>query len=379
MQLFRDNHPDALFVDMGNLNGEENTLLSGVKVEALREIYAETGYDVVNAGLNDLLFADILWAGDGGSGIPFVAANLDGFPGDIPQYIDVNCSGVVVRITGVIADKNIPDVLEDNGYKKTGVKKAVKNVSKAPGDYDLLVVLAANCDASYERKIAYDIRKYCDVIIAGGGVGEVPAGFTDIDKIVTIYSPQWSRFVGEIKIGLDEDNKVVSWKNTYYPVTENTMQDERTAYIIDQYYGELFTIINTQNLLAEPTDLHPDGEFRGNGSCAECHTEQYQQWLATDHARAYQSLADDGAARNPECVKCHVTGYSYVGGFDPIKPEVDFNYVGCEECHGPGSNHISSPTENETALINEDTCLRCHSGINSPGFEYGNYLDKVTH
>ncbi len=378
IRLFRENHPDALFVDLGNLNSDEDTVLTRIKTEALTEVYAGAGYDTVNAGLHDFLFADIIWNTDGDN-VPFVVANLEGDSADIPEYIDVNCGGVIIRVTGVIADKEIPDVLKDKGYEATNVKKAVKKVSEVSGDYDLLVVLAANCDASYERSIAYDIRKYTDVIIAGGGVGEVPAGFTDIKKIVTVYSPQWSRFVGEIIIELDEDNNVVNWKNTYYPVTENTIRDERAAQIIDDYYEELFAIINSRNLLAEPVNLLSDGEFRGNSACTECHAAQYEQWLGTDHAGSYQSLIGSNAERNPECVSCHVTGYSYIDGFDPLNPIADKNYVGCEECHGPGSYHISDPTGNETAPVNEDTCLRCHSGINSPGFAYGSYLNMITH
>ena len=241
------------------------------------------------------------------------------------------------------------------------------------------MVLASNCDASSERKIAYDIRKHCDVIVAGGGVGEVPAGFTDIKDIITVYSPNWSRFVGEIVIQLDEKNEVVGWKNTYYPVTEETMLDEQTALIIDRYYEDLFELINTQNLLAEPTVAHPDGEFRGNDACAECHVEQYRQWISTGHAFSYQSLVNDEAERNPECVECHVTGYSFIGGFDPAQPRDGFDYVGCEECHGPGSSHISSPADNPTSPITEETCVGCHSGTNSPGFDYNRYRDGIDH
>lgn len=380
MQLFRKNHPDALFINLGNLCNEEDTVLTRVKAEALREIYADAGYDAVNVGLSEMVFADIYLAGSTDeNAIPFVTSNLDGLAAGVPGYIDVDCGGVIVRVTGVLADKELPDSLEDIGYEKASMKKRVKKLSKASGNYDLLVVLASNCDASYERRIAYDVRKHCDVIIAGGGVGEVPAGFTDIKNIITVYSPNWSRFVGEIVIQLDEKNEVVGWKNTYYPVTGETMPDERTARIIEQYYEDLFTLINSQNLLAEPAAVHPGGEFRGNDACAECHVEQYRQWINTGHAFSYQSLVNDKAERNPECVECHVTGYSFIGGFNPIQPRSGFDYVGCEECHGPGSSHVSAPDENVKSPVNENTCLRCHSGINSPGFDYGSYRDRIIH
>jgi len=290
MELFRENHPDALFVDLGNLCNEEDTVLTRAKAKALREIYADSGYDAVNTGLTEMIFAGIFLGSDTGENtIPFISSNLEGLSENIPQYIDVNCGGVIVRVTGGLTDKKMPDSLLENDYNKEKIKKKLKDVAKAPGDYDLLVVLAGNCDAAQERKLAFDIRKYCDVIVAGGGVGYVPAGFTDIKNVIAVYSPNWSRFVGEIVIMLDENNEITSWKNTYYPVTENTMHDERVSEILERYYIDLFDIINSRNLLAEPADTHPGGEFRGNDACAECHPVQNKQWKTTDHASSYRT------------------------------------------------------------------------------------------
>ncbi|MCP4231818.1 MAG: hypothetical protein GY771_16945 [bacterium] len=381
MQIFLTNHPDALFIDVGNLCNEEDTVLTRFKAETLREIYTASGYDAVNAGINELVFADIyLNDGSGENAVPFVSSNIEGLPEGISRYTDINCGGIVIRVTGVVADKKIPDLLKEEGYQKEKAKKRVKDIAKADGDYDLLVVLASNCDASYERKLAFDVRKHCDVIIAGGGVGYVPTGFTDIEDIITVYSPQWSRYIGEIIISLNDNNDVIGWKNTYYPVTENTMKDKRVEQILDNYYEELFAIINTQNLLATPTEIHPSGDkFTGNETCIECHRTQNEQWTVTEHSLSYQSLLDEAAFRNPECVECHVTGYSYVGGFDPSAPREGFDNVGCEECHGPGSAHVSSPGENATTSVTEDTCRRCHSGINSPEFEYDSYRGRIVH
>jgi len=73
---------------------------------------------------------------------------------------------------------------------------------------------------------------------------------------------------------------------------------------------------------------------------------------------------DDNMKRptGPTCDGCHSVGYNI-----STKQVAEWN-VGCERCHGPGSEHAANPTR--TSIMNpahmdyvsaNDTCIQCHS------------------
>lgn len=93
--------------------------------------------------------------------------------------------------------------------------------------------------------------------------------------------------------------------------------------------------------------------YVGAKACKECHGEdaignQYKIWAMSPHAKAYSLLLSEKALeiakkrnitspeKNQECLKCHATGKGSV-------EEVIKEGVGCESCHGPGSEyHVAS-------------------------------------
>ncbi len=119
--------------------------------------------------------------------------------------------------------------------------------------------------------------------------------------------------------------------------------------------------------------------YVGSDTCASCHATEHAWWRTTPHGRAYNTLVDVHKEFNLSCVGCHVTGYLQPGGatVSHVGPLQD---VGCENCHGPGSAHIASPSE---ALVNvhravpESTCLGCHTPEHSDTFNYEAYMRAI--
>src|SRR5262249_2442068 len=60
----------------------------------------------------------------------------------------------------------------------------------------------------------------------------------------------------------------------------------------------------------------PKGRYVGDAICASCHEREHDDWLLTPHSIAWDSLAKGDKWKDPECVRCHVTGYKQPGGFD---------------------------------------------------------------
>jgi len=83
--------------------------------------------------------------------------------------------------------------------------------------------------------------------------------------------------------------------------------------------------------------------YMGGSKCKKCHIKQYKTWKVTKHAKAF-SCIDAEHQKDPECIKCHTTGYGK-GGFVDTDKTPQFENVQCEQCHGPGGNHIPLMTK----------------------------------
>ena len=145
-----------------------------------------------------------------------------------------------------------------------------------------------------------------------------------------------------------------------------------------------------------------DPHYIGSDKCAKmCHNSekkgnQYKIWQKGLHAKAYATLARDTSKivaksvgvtgdpqKAPECLRCHVTA------FNAKKELVDTTCtyadgVGCEGCHGPGSEYrkIANMKDHKLAMAaglleqNEALCIKCHNK-ESPTYKPFNFKEAV--
>ncbi|MEM1347189.1 MAG: multiheme c-type cytochrome [Myxococcota bacterium] len=139
--------------------------------------------------------------------------------------------------------------------------------------------------------------------------------------------------------------------------------------------------------------------FVGSPQCISCHAEAYALWETTAHAKAWETLEEQGKHTNPDCIGCHVVGYEQPGGSAiknvqyPASNELgmewtkDLRDVGCESCHGPGSQHMLFALKGQTAEAKEHIKLEgpaefcastCHVPEHSPRFQYETYIEEIT-
>ncbi len=166
------------------------------------------------------------------------------------------------------------------------------------------------------------------------------------------------------------------------------------------------------------------GEFVGAAICGQCHKKAYEKWKSSKHAHAYETLITGrkgqysqliGRTHDPECLSCHVTGWDpqgvfpYDSGFLPekvanAKSRADRYHLlqgqQCENCHGPGSEHVSVEKQflNDSKSIDREQvtlarrqmvlsknaaedhlCKKCHDYENSPKFEFNKYWEEIKH
>jgi hypothetical protein len=217
---------------------------------------------------------------------------------------------------------------------------------------------------------------------------------------------------------LGEDFETAKAKEAGHPVLK----------LLDWYAQE----VKVQGLLERtpvrpvpvPAILAPQNvklSYVGTEKCLSCHQAEAAVWQKSKHAHAYNALvnvANKPTMRqyDPECIKCHVVGYSFPGGFVNHVKTTDKMNVGCESCHGPGSAHSTVPgnekfklamspwkgddkaallpspatlkqgfaamTPKEQAVynrVNGDMCQKCHDPDNDPHFKFEEYWPKVIH
>lgn len=163
----------------------------------------------------------------------------------------------------------------------------------------------------------------------------------------------------------------------YVELPFNGPKDPTITALMDQADRE----INQSNRTAF-ADLAPvaadadQPHFVGSDTCQTCHSAAYQWWRGHPHGHAYQTLVDRNKEFNLSCVGCHVTGYLRPGGSN-VTHVGALADVGCENCHGAGSQHIGNPsaaTVNVHRGVTEATCVGCHNQEHSDRFRFDAYV-----
>ena len=162
------------------------------------------------------------------------------------------------------------------------------------------------------------------------------------------------------------------------PVEESLPKDDSLIKLYEDYQQ----IVKDRNLLEKhPRFALSDGlEYAGSKSCKPCHGYEYETWNGNAHAKAYSTLEQVNSQYDPECVVCHVIGMDYESGFISEQQTPLLKDVGCENCHGPGSEHNEKPHEVKTSEP-KMTCIQCHTPEHSGDYA-GNeddFMEKIKH
>jgi len=179
---------------------------------------------------------------------------------------------------------------------------------------------------------------------------------------------------------------------TFVPLTKELGADADAQKLVDAY-DQKVTELNLAEARRQPESCPPpapgERSFVGVNGCARCHEDATAFWTETKHARAYQTLVTVKKQFSLDCIQCHVTGWQQPTGVCRIDrtqvggPGVDGRGVGrqdvqCENCHGPGSEHVKDGTGAFIQLqVPASSCIRCHEAANSPHFDDAKYRPYI--
>lgn len=129
--------------------------------------------------------------------------------------------------------------------------------------------------------------------------------------------------------------------------------------------------------------LSANTEFVGSDACQSCHEAEFATWASSPHGHSMASLESKDKASEDDCLKCHTTGFDKPGGFPAnagAHSGEDLARVGCESCHGAGSEHVGEGAKRFGTILSLgdkcDSCVimqicgSCHDAENDPDFEF---------
>jgi hypothetical protein len=158
-------------------------------------------------------------------------------------------------------------------------------------------------------------------------------------------TPDW-----KTKEGAEKGNAVIALLENY----NKHLKDEK---MLDQYKRtQHFNQIDNQGRLK--------ATYVGSAACFGCHPQARKVWTGPEKDAPHYIATDaleklkhpSGRQYDPECMMCHTTGFKHHGGYNDLilnlakkqapnaQQIADHNKslrgVGCESCHGPGSEHV---------------------------------------
>ena len=130
-----------------------------------------------------------------------------------------------------------------------------------------------------------------------------------------------------------------------------------------------------------PAPAKGQPSYVGGEQCEGCHSDAAEHWAKSRHGDAYATLVRVNKQFDLSCVGCHVTGFREPSGAEVVE-NAGLQDVQCEQCHGPGSQHVALPERrgkpNAIRLhVPVEVCQECHTPEHSNTFDYPAYLRDV--
>ncbi len=384
----RKEHSNVVLLDAGGLFGQRSAL-EREQTEFLCTETATLGYKVFGVGATDLNYGlDFLRQMEKTHGFLWVNANLRGSADGallFPPYTIVDAGGVKLGITSVVgsAARFVTMSATADDFAVDSPRDALDRVLPELRKKCDVVVLLAQMSSTDTRELLVRLGDAAgiDICVEGEDVRQYRR-MNKIGNTVLLAANNEGKYLGQLDVSVDKRAHALQFGEvTMIELDEKseevTAVRDRVAAFLDAAAKQATTPV--------PADNHPrplgaaTEKFLGAAACSRCHTDDYKAYSATAHARAWQTLVDKGQDSNPECIACHVVGYSHVNGFDPANSEDGRNglfNVQCEACHGYGTSHAR---DGKWVAAAKASCTTCHNPENSPHFDYASYWKRIAH
>jgi len=357
-----------LILDTGSLvagEGEQDLIKFNVIIRAFELL----GYDLVNLTKDDLKLARNLGLlGNMGAYMKVISADEGAADANVPARFSKRLA---------LDGKKYAVTVASFDMRSGGIEQVEELFGPASSDsQDVRILILSGCEPDKVDSVAKKLG-FVDCLVCADDADDRPRVIGDPDRKPLVITPgRLGKYVGRLDIKAVKGSLELRFQPM--AVTEDLAEDQALA----RLYKEYQLIVKESGLLERQGRISlPDGlKYTGSASCKVCHAYAYEKWSEKKHADAYATLEKVGSAYDPECVVCHSVGMRYESGFGTPEKTPHLKDVGCENCHGPGSEHIETVGEKRTREPRSE-CVDCHTPDNSADYN-GNeaeYFEKNIH
>ena len=398
---------DVVPIDVGNQIrrfGQQAAIKFQTTMAALRKMK----YQAVGLGPDDLrldvgeLLSEIV------DDTPLVCANVSvvGYPVSDGHKI-VEVGNHRIGITSVLGEKEMRGIKNDD----LELRDPLKSIHAAHDKFvakncDLMILLChATSEETLKLATADEKTKAFRIVVTAGGADEPALQPERIPntKSYLVQTGKKGMYVGVLGIYANDKERPLRYERV--PLDSRFKDSKEGLQALAVYQNQLKELYTQgwQYLGISPV-AHHNGNFVGSAACQECHEAAYEKWKTTPHHKATKSIAFPGERSSivrhydPECLSCHVTGWNpqayvpYKTGYESFEKSKLLHGNGCENCHGPGADHVAAERgdvdADEDRLLAlqeqmrlpldraEENCLQCHDLDNDPHFQEDGAFDK---
>lgn len=355
----------------------------------------EHRYDALGVGPKDLLLPRSEWAAFLG-GAPVVASDLECSDPDWPArpFVEKEVRGVKLRVASLLLD--LPPALRDgpSTVRHLPVAAAWERALAGADATTRRILLVHGGDVAI-RGVIPQLAPPPDLVVGvDPGYVEPNATPTLVGDVPLVFSGIRGRVLLDVWLSRAPDGPRVVTELVPLAGSKTLPGGGGDPQVKDVLLAHRYQVQADGVLASMAQQLPtPNGAvYVGNESCKVCHPTAFADWERSRHAQAWETLelAEKDQKRYgwpvtayPDCVSCHVVGYREQTGFLSFADTPQLADVGCERCHGPGSDHMASNGQKPLGLIGGVAasllCMQCHDFEQSPNFVYGDKWPLIRH
>ena len=242
----------------------------------------------------------------------------------LPPYLIVKKGAVNVGVFSLTSDKVDLGPARDSLTLEDPAVAAARVVPELRKKGATVVVLLSQLGKVESEDLVTSVDGI-DAVMCGRNVPVLQKGRM-IKNTVACYGGEQGQNIGRTVFTLDAAKKMQTGENDVFVLGPEVGEKPEVLQLVKSFndaFNDKARKLEKERAATQALQTGGEGQgqkqsvdhFVGVEVCQRCHQPEYQQWLTTGHAKAWQTLVDAKKEATPECVKCHVVGYKLAGGF----------------------------------------------------------------